>query len=188
MTPAGWVIIIIAIAAIGLGALIYISTRRSKYLRRKFGPEYDRAVNEHGNRVRAERELEHRSKRVERFNIRSLTRDERERYAREWEATQGRFVDDPQGAVAEADDLVHAVMKSKGYPVARVFDENVSDLSVDHPLVVQNYRAAHDIAVRAAQNKASTEDLRVALKHYRALYEDLLGDHVTEITGTGAKR
>jgi hypothetical protein len=187
MTTATWVAIIIAIAAIAFGVIMYLRAEHSRRLKRRFGPEYDRLVQERGTTSKAERELEHRSKRVEKFHIRGLTREERDRYAHEWQTAQEHFVDDPLGAVAEADRLVHSAMERRGYPVGE-FDECAADLSVDHPTVVEHYRAAHDVAVRAARNQASTEDLRVALKHYRALFEDLLGYQVAEITGTGAKR
>lgn len=188
MTPITWVILIIAILAIVFGAWMYLKARRSTQLKNKFGPEYDRVVHERGNSWKAERELEYRAKRVEKFNIHPLTREECDRYAHEWQKTQENFVDDPRGAVTEADNIVHSAMKARGYPIAREFDERAADLSVDHPAVVEHYRAAHDIAGRAARNEASTEDLRIALQHYRALFEDLLGYHMTETTETGARR
>lgn len=188
MTPATWAAIIIAILAIVFGIVMYLRAERSRKLKNKFGPEYERVVHERGSATRAERELENRAKRVEKFHIRPLSREECDRYAQQWQATQERFVDDPRGAVTEADTLVQSAMKSRGYPVAREFEERAADLSVDHSLVVEHYRAAHDIAGRSARNEASTEDLRVAFTHYRALFEDLLGYHMSEITGTGARR
>jgi len=188
MTPITWVAIVIAILAIAFGIAMFLRTERTRKLKNKFGPEYDRAVQERGDSARAERELEHREKRVAKFHIRALNSEECDRYAHEWQTTQEHFVDDPRGAVAQADNLVQAAMKDRGYPITREFDECAADLSVDHPHVVEHYRAAHEIAGRAAQNQASTEDLRLALKHYRALLEDLLGRHVEEITGTGARR
>jgi len=188
MTPVTWVLLIVAILAIVFGLLMYFRAEHSRKLKNKFGPEYDRVLHERGSATRAERELEHRAKRVEKFNIRSLTPEECDRYAHDWQKTQERFVDDPRGAVTEADDLVNSAMKSRGYPVSREFDERAADLSVDHSVVVEHYRAAHDIAGRAQRNEASTEDLRLALQHYRALFEDLLGYHVAEIIGTGEKR
>jgi hypothetical protein len=179
---------LIAIVAIAFGIVMYLRAERSKKLKSKFGPEYERLVRERGNEQRAESELEHREKRVEKFNIRPLTREERDQFARTWQITQEHFVDDPRGAVAEADRLVLSALKTRGYPIAREFEERAADISVDHPRVVEHYRAAHEIADRAARNEASTEDLRLALKHYRALFEDLLGSHVTEIVGTGARK
>lgn len=188
MTPITWVVIIIAILAIVFGIAMYFRAERTKKLKNKFGPEYDRTVQERGDTGRAERELEHREKRVEKFHIRPLTPEECDRYARAWQTTQEHFVDDPRGAVGGADSLVQSAMKDRGYPITRQFEECAADLSVDHPHVVEHYRAAHEIAERAARNEASTEDLRLALKHYLALLEDLLGRHVEEITGTGARR
>jgi len=176
---------LIAITAIAFAVVIAFKARTKK-LRSQFGPEYDRLVRERGSALTAERELEHRAKRVEKFQIRPLSRDECDQFARDWRATQERFVDDPRGALAEADSLVHNAMKSQGYPIGGEFDERVADLSVDHPRVVEHYRAGHEIAVRDTRNRASTEDLRVAMTHYRALFEDLLGRHVDEVTG--AKR
>ncbi len=182
MTPLNWALVIIAILAIALAIIVSLRTRTKK-LRSRFGPEYDRVVREQGSTVRAERELEHREKRVSNFSIRRLSDQESEQFAREWRSTQEKFVDDPRGAVADADRLVHRTMKARGYPIGGEFDDRAADLSVDHPLVVEHYRAAHDIAVRDGRNAASTEDLRLAMKHYRALFEDLLGRQVGEVTG-----
>jgi hypothetical protein len=182
MTPLNWALVIIAIAAI-VFAIIFSLRTRTKNLRSRFGPEYDRVVREQGSTLKAERELEHREKRVGKFNIRRLSDQESDQFAREWRATQEKFVDDPRGAVADADRLVHRAMKARGYPTGGEFDDRAADLSVDHPLVVEHYRASHEIAVRDERNGASTEDLRLAMKHYRALFEDLLGRHVEEVTG-----
>jgi hypothetical protein len=182
MTSITWVVLVIAIAAIAFAVVIALKARTKK-LRSQFGPEYDRVVRERGSALTAERELEHRAKRVEKFQIRPLSPDECDQFARDWRATQERFVDDPRGALAEADSLVHNAMKSRGYPIGGEFDDRVADLSVDHPRVVEHYRAGHEIAVRDTRNRASTEDLRVAMRHYRSLFEDLLGRHVEEFTG-----
>jgi hypothetical protein len=130
-------------------------------------------VNELGNRTKAERDLERREKRVERLHIRSLPPASRDRFAEAWREDQARFVDDPAGAVVEADRLVGDVMHERGYPVAD-FDQRVDDISVDHPHLVQNYRAAREIVLRHKRGQASTEDLRRALVHYRALFDELL--------------
>lgn len=183
MTPVTWTILIVAILAV-VGAVVFFIRTRSKNLKSKFGPEYERAVREQGGSTfKAERELENRAKRVEKFPTHSLSPEEGERFAAEWRTTQEKFVDDPRGAVAAADNLVHRAMKARGYPVGGEFEERAADLSVDHASVVEHYRAAHEIAVRDARNTASTEDLRLAMKHYRALFEDLLERHVGEITG-----
>lgn len=182
MTTASWVILIVAIIAVVL-ALVMAFRLRSKKLRSRFGPEYDRLVRERGGTLTAERELENREKRVGNFKIRTLSSDECIQFAHDWRATQERFVDNPRAALAEADGVVHRVMKARGYPIGGEFDQRAADLSVDHPGVVEHYRTGHDIAVRGAQNGATTEDLRLAMKHYRALFEDLLGSHVDEVTG-----
>jgi hypothetical protein len=185
MTSLTWVILIIVIVAIALTAFALMKARTRK-LKSKFGPEYDRLVRERGSALTAERELEHREKRVEKFQIRPLSHEERDQFAHDWRATQERFVDDPRGAVAEADRLVHGTMKTRGYPIGGEFNERAADLSVDHPRVVEHYRAAHEIASRDAREPASTEDLRIAMQHYRELFEDLLGSHIDQLTG--AKR
>jgi len=182
MTSTAVIILVVVLVAVAL-AVFMLFQARSKKLRSRFGPEYDRVVKQRGSTLTAERELEHRAKRVENFRIHPLNEADRERFARDWRVTQEKFVDDPRGALAEADRLVHAAMKARGYPVAGEFDERAADLSVDHPRVVDHYRAGHDIAVRDERAPVSTEDLRLAMKHYRALFEDLLGKHVSEMTG-----
>src|SRR5580704_13871268 len=142
-------------------------------LRQKFWPEYERAVQKHGSERKAEAKLADRKERVEKLNIRDLDPMERERFSKQWESVQSRFVDSPRGAVAEADDLISSLMKTRGYPVSD-FDQRAADISVDHPRVVENYRSAHDIALRVGKNGASTEDLRAAMIHYRSLFEELV--------------
>jgi hypothetical protein len=163
------VIVIIAVLA-----WLYVRKRRNatEGLRQKFGPEYDRAVLKHGSERKAQSKLEDREKRVEKLNIRDLDPTEHERFSKRWEAVQSRFVDSPKGAVAEADDLVSSVMKARGYPVSD-FDQRAADVSVDHPRVVENYRSAHEIALRVGKDQA-TEDLRTAMIHYRSLFEELV--------------
>jgi hypothetical protein len=155
--------------------------RHTPQLRTKFGPEYDHLVEEKGSPARAEKELEYRSKRVEKFHIRQLTREESADFAAKWRTAQERFVDDPRGAVAEADRLVQGAMEARGYPTGGDFDERAADLSVDHAALVDNYRAGHAIAVRDSRGRVDTEDLRNAMKHYRALFEDLLDQRVSEL-------
>ena len=171
----GWELGLI-IAVIVLAAVVVwlaLDRRKSAHLRSRFGPEYERTVREHGNRRRAETELERREHRVERLHIRPLSAADRERFVAAWRADQARFVDDPAGAVTEADRLVQDVMKTRGYPVAD-FDQRVEDISVDHPHLVQNYRAARDLAARHRRGEATTEDLRRALVYYRGLFDELL--------------
>ena len=165
-------VVVLLIAAL---AWLYVRKRRSTTanLRQKFGPEYDRAVLKHGSERKAQAKLEDREKRVEKLNIRDLDPMEHDRYLKRWEAVQSRFVDSPKGAVTEADDLVSSLMKTRGYPVSD-FDQRAADISVDHPRVVENYRSAHEIAMRVGKDKATTEDLRTAMIHYRSLFEELV--------------
>ena len=169
------VIVIVALVLIAL-LVVYSRKRRSATLRQRFGREYEIAVRQRGSEKAAENELEARAKRVSRFNIRNLSAAERDRYAEHWRSVQSRFVDDPKYAVIEADDTVTSLMAVRGYPMAD-FEQRVADLSVDHPQLVQNYRAAHEIAVRHRQGQATTEDLRQAMIYYRSLFEELLNGH-----------
>jgi type II secretory pathway pseudopilin PulG len=182
---ATWVWIVIAVvAAIVVIGIVWNAARarRSRALRERFGSEYDRTLEHAGGKGAAERELRAREKRHEELDIRPLAPESRERYARRWQSTQTRFVDDPQGAVAEADVLVQEVMKERGYPTED-FDTRVGEISVAHPQVVEKYRTATGIARASERNQASTEDLRQSVRHYRALFAELLdvdGDHVIE--------
>ena len=170
-TTALWVLI--ALILIGAVAWYTITRRRSQQLRQRFGAEYDRTIHTEGNVRKAEAALEARAKRVEALHIRPLDPADATRFDAGWRAVQARFVDDPRGAVSEADRLVGEVMAARGYPVGD-FEQRVADISVDHPDVVVNYRAAREIAVQHARGEASTEDLRQAMVHYRALFQDLL--------------
>jgi hypothetical protein len=165
------VAIVIAVAAIAIIALLVAQRRRSTELRERFGPEYGRAIGEMGDRRKAEAVLGERVKRVERLNIRPLTPDEHARFAREWRDVQSRFVDEPPSAVARADRLVSSLMATRGYPMGE-FEQRAADVSVNHPSVVEHYREAHGIVTRPG--KLSTEDLRRAMVHYHALFDDLL--------------
>ena len=146
---------------------------RSRHLQQRFGPEYNRAVQTAGSREKAEAELEARETRVERLKLVALPAAEAARFAQEWEALQIRFVDNPAGAVGEADHLVRELMLRRGYPMSD-FERRAADISVHHPIVVDNYRAAQAIAARSVRGEATTEELRRAVVHYRALFEDLL--------------
>lgn len=170
------VIAVVAIVALVVLALIVnaFNRRRTRQLRAQFGPEYDRTVAEVGRRSKAEDRLAERSERVHKFEIRPPNTAERERYVAEWGRVQAHFVDAPAGAVAEADQLLGDVMAACGYPVGD-FEQRAADISVDHPVVTQNYRAAHEIALRQASGRASTEELRRAMIHYRALFDELVG-------------
>jgi hypothetical protein len=168
------IIVIVAIAILAVAAFAYMRKQKSDKLRSRFGPEYDRAVKEHGT-ARAEAELEQRERRVEALKIRPLKPEDTTRFTTSWNAIQTRFVDDPKGAVTEADRLLGEVMATRGYPMGD-FEQRASDISVHYPRVVENYRAGHDIALRHARGEASTEDLRQAMIHYRSLFGELVGE------------
>jgi len=171
----------ITIFAIGIVAIVLAAVfgffiarkRRSQQLRERFGPEYDRVLRKEGEVSRAEGVLAMRASRHEKFELRPLTSAMRSDFADRWTAVQADFVDNPKGAVLGADQLVNELMKARGYPVVD-FDQRAADISVEHPVVVENYRAAHDIAVRHSRGQATTEDLRKAMVHYRSLFEELL--------------
>jgi hypothetical protein len=167
---AGVVILVIAV-------LVWLFVQKQRgpttSLRQKFGPEYERGLHQEGAKRKAEAKLADRQERVEKLRIRDLDSIERERFSKQWESIQSRFVDSPRGAVAEADDLLSSLMKTRGYPVSD-FDQRVADISVDHPRVVEDYRSAHEIALRVGENGASTEDLRTAMIHHRSLFEELV--------------
>ena len=175
VNPTIVAVVVVAVLALVVIAVVITQQRRKRALRQRFGTEYDRAVRERGSEREAQALLDERAKRVDQFHIRRLEPADRERFATRWRAVQARFVDDPRGAVAEADDTVAALMGSRGYPMAD-FEQRAADLSVDHSRVVDNYRAAHVIAVQHRQGRASTEDLRQAMIYYRSLFEDLLLD------------
>jgi hypothetical protein len=174
--------IIIGAATIVVGVIIaaiavWFSLRkgRTERLRTQFGgSEYDRAVKEEGSRRHAEAGLNERTARVESLNIRPLAQADRSRFLESWRRVEARFVDGPGGAVTEADQLLGDVMSTRGYPVSD-FEQRAADISVDHPLVLENYRTAHDIALRQRKGQANTEDLRQAMIHYRTLFEELVG-------------
>ena len=173
MDPKLMVLIAVAIVVVALIAWLYMRKRTTENLRQKFGPEYEREVMEQGSERKAEAVLADREKRIEKLHIRNLDPVEQERFKKEWESVQSHFVDSPKGAITEADELVSTVMKTRGYPMSD-FDQRAADISVDHPRVVQNYRAAHGIAMRADKDQAGTEDLRVAMIHYRSLFGELV--------------
>ena len=171
--------IIIAVAVLlvaGIGIVFSIRKRKTARLRTQFGgAEYNRAVKEGGSRQKAEAVLDKRADRVESFHIQPLGPGDRTRFVESWRRVQARFVDGPGGAVTEADQLLRDVMSTRGYPVTD-FEQRAADISVDHPLVLEHYRSAHEIAVRQTQGQVSTEDLRQAMIHYRTLFEELVGE------------
>jgi hypothetical protein len=176
MPTWGWILIVIA-AAIVAGAVVAaaLRTRQSRGLRERFGPEYDRVAADAPSRREAEAELREREQRHDQLDLRPLDPSDRDRFRARWEEVQARFVDDPPGAVGEADGLIQEVMRARGYPVDD-FDARAADLSVDHPDVVENYRSAHGIAVAHERGNAGTEELRHAVRHYRALFDSLVED------------
>ena len=177
MPSWGWVLIAIGVLVVlALVAWSAYTGRRRKGLQERFGPEYDRTVADAPSRREAESDLSERAKRREELQVRPLDTSSRDRYASRWQNTQAQFVDDPEGAVGEADRLIQEVMRERGYPVED-FEQRAADLSVDHPEVISNYRAAHGISIANERGKASTEDLRTAMVHYRALFEELLETH-----------
>ncbi len=169
--------IIVAAVVIVIGAIVYFlfQKRRTERLRTRFGPEYERAVVEGGDRRHAESTLVERAERVEKYHLHPLNTADRDRFSEAWARVQAHFIDAPAGAVAEADQLLGDVLATCGYPVAD-FEQRAADISVDHPVVTQNYRAAHEIAIRQARGQATTEDLRRSMIHYRALFEDLVNE------------
>ena len=171
--------LIAAVLAIAVAVWAILQREKTRKLKRDFGPEYDRVMDQEQNATRAETVLGERQKRVEKYPIRILTKEERDRLAARWLTVQERFVDDPRDAVFQADTLITEAMRSRGYPMAD-FEQRAADLSVDYPAVVQDYRAAHDIALRDARGTVSTEELRKAMQYYRTLFEHVLETHVLQ--------
>ena len=169
-----WIVIGLVVAIVVLGVVwSALRTRRTQSLQDRFGPEYDRTIEKAGGRREAERELAEREKRHDELELKPLPQEARERYAQQWQQTQGRFVDDPTGAVSQADELVQQVMRDRGYPVDD-FEQRAADISVEHPELVERYRTANGIARASERGEASTEDLRHSVRHYRALFVELL--------------
>lgn len=176
----GWALVIVAaVVVVAVVAWQAFAARRTRSLRERFGPEYDRTTTVAGDRRKAEAELAGRQERREQLDIRPLPAEARRRYTRRWETVQAEFVDSPTAAIAAADGLVNAVMAERGYPIDD-FDQRAADVSVDHPAVVENYRRAHEISSRSARGEASTEDTRQAMQNYRSLFEELLGDSAAD--------
>jgi len=169
------IIAVVAIVVVAVLGFVFSRKRRTQNLRERFGPEYDRVLKKEGKVTRAEDVLEMRTKRREKFVLHPLTEATRAEFAERWRIAQSHFVDDPKASVSEADHVVIQLMQTRGYPMAD-FEQRAADISVDHPVVVENYRAGHAIALRESRGQASTEDLRKAMVHYRTLFEELLGD------------
>jgi hypothetical protein len=171
-----WVWVLIAIVVVAVLAVVVwqaLARRRTGRLQQQFGPEYDRTVGTADSKGDAEAELQAREERRQQLEIRPLSQTARDRYLESWQTVQAQFVDDPRGAVAGADSLIQSVMAERGYPVD-AFEQRAADVSVDHPQVVENYRQGHRLAQASADGSDSTEDLRQAMRHYRALFDELL--------------
>jgi hypothetical protein len=178
-TQIATVVGVILLIAAGVAVLYSIRKRKTERLRTQFGgAEYSRVVEQSDSRRKAEAVLDGRAERVERLHIRPLAAGDRARFVDSWARVQNRFVDGPGSAVTDADQLLGDVMSTRGYPVSD-FEQRVADISADHPLVLDNYRAAHHTAVRQAQGQASTEELRKAMIHYRTLFEELVNEPET---------
>ena len=173
--PTNTFIFGVLLIALGIAVVVWfvMQKQRSAKLKQRFGPEYDRAVIDFGGRTRGEAELLKREQRVARLKIVSLTPADAARFSQAWSTLQGRFIDNPKGVVVEADQLVRELMEKRGYPMGD-FERRAADISVDHPGVVSNYRAAQVIATRDASGEADTEELRKAVVHYRTLFDELL--------------
>jgi cytoskeletal protein RodZ len=176
MDPIVWIVIAV-VAVLVVGALVWVAmnNRRTEQLREQFGPEYDRTVEQTGDRRDAESELAERRARREDLDIRPLDAATRQRYAEQWRDVQARFVDEPAAALTQANGLVIMVMRDRGYPTED-FEQRAADVSVDHPQVVENYRAANTISERVDSDRASTEDMRQGLVYYRSLFAELLDE------------
>jgi hypothetical protein len=165
-------IVVVAVALV-VGMWLVLRRRRTVALRNRFGPEYDHVLRSARTPAEAERELQQRQARVEKFSIRPLSREDADRFGAAWRTVQAQFVDEPRSAVLEADRLIGDVMRSRGYPVDDP-NRRLDDLSVDHAHVLNHYRAGREIVVRHEGGQATTEDLRQAMVHFRALFEELV--------------
>ena len=177
MSTTTLIILVLAIAALALAGVMFYQREKTRKLKAKFGPEYDRLTQQEGSARKGETILESRQKRVEKFNVKPLTREESDRFAAEWRAAQERFVDDPRRAVADADRLINEALRLRGYPVGD-FEQQAADLSVEYARLVDDYRSAHQVAMQDERGQATTEDLRRAMQHYRNLFENVLGTHI----------
>jgi len=166
--------VVVVAALVAIAVWLLMRRRKTAALRARFGPEYDRLLQSTKSPTEAERELLERQRRVESFSLRPLRREEADQFAQSWRTVQARFVDDPRTAVNEADRLIEVVMRARGYPVEDTA-HRLDDLSVDHAAVVNHYRSGREIVVRHGQGDASTEDLRKAMVHFRALFDELVG-------------
>ena len=170
------VVIVVAVVTVLAAVWLMLRRRRTTALRQRFGSEYDRVLQSRGTMTEAERELQDRQRRVEAFSLRPLSHEDAEAFTASWRTVQAKFVDDPRSAVIDADRLIEDVMRARGYPVEDA-NRRLDDLSVEHAHVIDHYRAGREIVQRHEQNAASTEDLRQAMVHYRALFDELVAAH-----------
>lgn len=168
----GVVALLIVVGLVARGARV----SRTESLRDKFGNEYDHALREHGSRTKAEHDLIERTEQVKKYNIVPLNAGDRDRFRKDWQRVEQRFIERPATAVVEADELLADIMRARGYPMGD-FDRHVADLSVTHPTIIEHYRAGHRV-ITQSPGKASTEDLRQAMLHYRALFDELIDDRI----------
>jgi hypothetical protein len=182
---APWLIIVLIVIVLLVIAAVWYATQtsRRKKLQTTFGPEYDRVVADTGNRADAEKELREREKRHAELELKPLSAESQATYSKAWEEVQIQFVDNPDEALATADSLTTKLIAERGYPTAD-YDDRLADLSVEHAQTLQHYRDAHAISLRSSNGEASTEDLRQALVHYRALFADLLGTEPVKTDST----
>ncbi len=183
-------LILVAVAFLVIGGLLAMAAmrfQRSRRLRERFGPEYERLVQEAGDKKKAESELEARLAHVEALDIRPLTADEVNRFSLEWQSTQSEFVDEPHASLQKADRLIREVMKARGYPVED-FEQRAADISVDYPDLVTDYRGLHMIAIKEADDEVSTEEMRQAMVHGRALFENMVTKNTPETASTQKER
>ena len=170
------ILLAVVLVLVIIGAILIVVSarrRRTKRYHDQFGTEYDRTVQTMGDEKKAQTELDERQKHVKALDIRPLSVSERERYLADWTAVQSKFVDEPGQAIVDADRLIIEVMQVRAYPVSD-FDQRAADISVNYPALVSNYRAAREIAIKNEQHSANTEELRLAMIHYRSLFDDLL--------------
>jgi hypothetical protein len=171
--------VVVVAALVAVAAWLLMKRRKTASLRARFGPEYDRLLQSTKTAADVERELQQRQRRVESFSLRPLAREEAEQFVTSWRTVQARFVDDPHTAVNDADRLIEDVMRARGYPADDA--HRLDDLSVDHAAVVNHYRSGREIVVRQGRGEASTEDLRKAMVHFRALFDELVGTHHSDV-------
>lgn len=181
MSTGQVIVLVLVLVLLVVIALVAVRATRRRKLQKTFGPEYDRVVGDAGSRTDAEKELREREKRHAELQLKELSPESRAHYSTAWEEVQIQFVDNPEQAVATADDLTTRLIAERGYPTGD-YDEQVAHLSVEHARTLGHYRDAHEISRRSERGEAGTEDLRQALVHYRALFADLLGENPVQTT------